>query len=464
MKGARIVTAVAIFCLLSCMSRSDFSVSDDSAMTVISNVVVSDVPGNVLRKELSLDLDVAGNISVEFWKKGDEKHKRIVASERPALHHDIMLVIMEPDSEYILKVTSGENHHITGFCTEALPDGMIRMTDQMPDMTYEFDGYIHVADKAKGTLYLVDYKGTVVWYEGTFGKSVISSSYDPRTKSFQAIVGFNPAENFTGELIYVVDLYGHVLMKKYFHELDNPFFHHDISMLPNGNLLVINQIRQKFDLSHVGGSAEETVTGDGITLLDLSGKTLWTWSAFDEISPEDDPDIMLNDPEFQYNGVDDWLHANSLIADDNGNMYISFNKNSQVWKISPEGRVLFKLGRNGDVELDNPDNFSDRQHSVSLIGGESVMIYDNGYSSKCSRAIAYSVDEKNHKAETVLLFNLRKEDFSPNQSSVYRIDDDNFIYASTVPGIVAITDRYGNVKWRYKSSAPIFRAVYIDGI
>ena len=53
MKGARIVTAASICCLLSCMSRSDFPVSDGSAMTGISNVVVSDVPGNVLRKELS---------------------------------------------------------------------------------------------------------------------------------------------------------------------------------------------------------------------------------------------------------------------------------------------------------------------------------------------------------------------------------------------------------------------------
>lgn len=430
----------------------------------VENVVVADDPDNILRKYISVDLDREAPVTVEYWKSGEDRRKRTVVSEVPSRHHEMKMIIMEPESDYVLRVSAGDGWTEKRFSTGKLPEGMLQMTDLLPDMTYSFDGLIHLADKASGTLYLINDNGKVVWYEPTEGKSVICSSYDSRTRSFQAIVGFNPDENFTGEFIYVVDLYGNVLMKKYFYELENPYFHHDISMLPDGNIMLINQIREKFDLTAAGGSASETVCGDGISFMDLDGNVYWRWSAFDVISPEDDPDIMEHDPEFQYSGVDDWLHANSLTADAEGNLYISFNKLSQVWKISPEGEVIYRMGKGGDISPDDPASFSDRQHSVSVTPDGALMIFDNGYSSEISRAVSYMIDEDAHTSVTDVCFALIPEDFSPNQSSVYQIDSERFIYASTVAQNVAITDRYGNLKWRYHSSAPMFRAIYIEGI
>lgn len=430
----------------------------------VDNVVVSDDPDNILRKHLAIDLDREAPVTVEYWKPGEDRRKRTVVSEVPSSHHEMTLIIMEPESDYVMRVSAGDGWTEKRFSTGRLPAGMLQMTDLLPEMTYSFDGLIHLADKASGTLYLINDKGKVVWYEPTDGKSVISSSYDSRTRSFQAIVGFNPDENFTGEFIYVVDLYGNVLMKKYFHELENPYFHHDISMLPDGNIMLINQVREEFDLTAAGGSASETVCGDGISFMDLDGNVYWEWSAFDVISPEDDPDIMEHDPAFQYPGVDDWLHANSLTADVEGNLYISFNKLSQVWKISPEGKVIYRLGKDGDISADDPASFSDRQHSVSVTDDGTLMIFDNGYSSGISRAVSYRIDESAHTSVTDVCFELIPEDFSPNQSSVYQIDGERFLYASTVAQNVAMTDRFGNLKWRYHSSAPMFRAIYIEGI
>lgn len=436
---------------------------------LIASVTVEDDPQNVLRKALSVELKQSGAVQVEYWKSGEEKRRRTVESQSEAIEHRFKLVIMEPESSYYLRVTASAGDTVSEttstFHTGSLPEGSsIEATNLLPEFDYSFDGYIHVGDKASGTLYLLNDKGKVVWYEPTFGKSVICSNYDKRTQSFQAIVGFNPNENFTGEIAMVVDIYGNMLMKKSYTELENPYFHHDIMMLPDGDLLIVNQVREEFDLTAVGGSANECVHGDGITCMDLDGKIRWTWSAFEVMNPEEDPDILKPNPEFQYSGKEDWLHANAICCDEEGNIYISFNKLSQFWKLDTERKLVYRMGKEGTIAIDNTDNFSDRQHALSVTPDGEVMIFDNGYTAERSRALAYIIDEKSMTARTTVCYNLPEEDFSPNQSSVYRIDDTRMIYASTVAQNVAITDCYGNLKWRYHLSAPIFRAIYIDEI
>lgn len=456
---------MAVFpCLIVACVQGGYVQEADNG-SVISMVTVEDDVENVLRKYVSVDLSKPSSIMLEYWKQGDDGRRNVLSSSSVSSRHEMKLVILEADAEYLMKVsTSGGDEETVMFRTGELPDGMLETTDLMPDYSYAFDGLVHIADKASGTLYLINDKGKTVWYEPTDGKSVICSNYDSRSKSFQAIVGFNPDENFTGEYILVVDIYGNVLMKKYHYELDNPYFHHDVIMLPDGNIAVVNQVREEFDLRHAGGSESETVAGDGITVMDLDGNTLWTWSAFEVMSPEDDPDIMVRDPEFQYAGNQDWLHANSLCVDADGNFYISFNKLSQIWKISPEGELIYRLGKDGDISIDDPDSFTDRQHSISVTGPGRLMVFDNGYSAKKSRAIEYEIDGSGRTAKTLVKYNIIADDFSPNQSSVYRIGSHDMIYASTVAQNIAVTDINGNLKWRYHSSAPIFRAIYIDDI
>lgn len=431
---------------------------------VIAGIDISDDPGNVLRKNVKVKLPEKKGITLEYWKNPDGK-VRTVVSETPASEHEIKLVIMEAESEYTLKVYVTGNEEIHGqekFKTGKLPEGTIVLTNLLPEFSYAFDGYIHIADKAFGTLYLIDDKGKIVWYEPTDGKSVICSNYDKRTKSFQAITGFNPNENFTGEYVLAVDLYGNILMKKKYDELQNPYFHHDTGMLPNGDIMIINQIREPFDLTAAGGTAENIVVGDGITLMTTDGEPYWEWSAFSVMSPEDDPDIMIQFPGYQYPGVDDWLHANSIVRDAEGNLYISFNKLSQVWKISPEKELVYRMGKDGDIAIDNAGYIADRQHSISITDDGDLMVFDNGYASGISRAIIYRIDEDSHSAMTRLCVDIPADDYSPNQGSAYLMDDKTIIYASTVSQNVGIIDTGGGVKWRYHSSAPMFRAIYIE--
>lgn len=72
------------------------------------------------------------------------------------------------ETEYTLKVYVTRNeeiHRQEKFKTGKLPEDTIVLTNLLPEFSYAVGGYIHIADKASGTLYLIDDKGKIVWYE-----------------------------------------------------------------------------------------------------------------------------------------------------------------------------------------------------------------------------------------------------------------------------------------------------------
>lgn len=454
---------MALSVLLSCSTKQDYPFAEGN----IRKIVISD-DCNILRKNITVSLEEPDGIIVEYGKTDEPGKRREIISEGETAVHKLKIIILEEESEYYVNVRTIHEPEIcsnAAFRTGKLPGDFVRAENLLPEeYSMAFDGFVHIADKADGGLYLINYKGRIVWYEPTDGKPVISSDYDSRTKTFQAIVGFSGEDSFTVEYILVTDLYGNVIMKQPCSSLRNPDVHHDIKMLPDGNIMVINQVKDEFDLSEAGGGEHDTVTGDGITFMTTEGKPLWRWSAFSELNPEDDPDIMKEDPEFQYIGKDDWLHANSLARDPEGNLFISFNKLSQVWKLSPDGKLIYRIGKGGDIDVGSPDCLSDRQHGISVTAEGHLMMFDNGYASKISRVLMFDIDEESMTARAMLALPLAEEDYSPNQSSAYIMPDGNIIYCSTAPRNIGISDRYGNIKWKYHLSKPTFKALYIEKI
>lgn len=459
---------IIIISLLLTSCQEEMKNTESAAIELIDKVEVEHDPENVLRMDVRIMAKETVSLRLEYWKDSDRSTSRQLVFDSQQQSLTTKLVLLEEQSKYWLKVSAqnqkGETEEkLYQFTTEALPKGLMEFTNLMPDYTYAFDGYIHVGDKQQGTLYLINARGKIVWYQPTDGLSVICSAFDARTNTFQAILGFNPNESFTGEYIYVVDLYGNVKLKKYYTELSNPYFHHDIQMLPDGNLAIVHQIKQSFDLTRWGGTSDETVAGDGFSILDASGNTLWTWSAFDIISPEDDSGIMGGNGAFEFTPRGDWLHANSIYPCPDGDYLISFNRISQVWKVNGRtGEVVYRFGKDGDIRLDDSADFPDRQHAASIAPDGSLMMYDNGYANKRSRVMAYRIDETTGQGEVTLKVTLPKEDFSANQSSAYWMDNDHILYGSVVPKTIGVIDKHGNRMWRYKTNRPFYRALYIE--
>lgn len=465
MKSRGIGMLLVSLCLVACQGQMEDA--NKVAVELIDRIQVVQDPDNVLRMDVRITLKQPATLRLEYWKDGNDSSSRQLVFQSQPQTLDTKLILLEEQSGYWLRVCAENQQGATEeklvqFTTQALPKGLMKFSNLMPDYAYTFDGYIHVGDKQQGTLYLINSRGAIVWYQPTDGLSVICSAFDKRTKTFQAILGFNPNESFTGEYIYMVDLYGQVKLKKHYTELLNPYFHHDIQMLGDGKLAVVHQIRQSFDLTRWGGAADEMVVGDGFSVLNDAGQTLWTWSAFDTLSPADDPQIMGDRGAFEFPPRGDWLHANSIYPSEDGDYLISFNRISEVWKVNGRtGEVVYRLGKGGDVQLDDPADFPDRQHTATIAPDGSLMLYDNGYSAKRSRIMAYRINETSRRAEVTLKVILPAEDFSANQSSAYWMDNDRILFGSVVPKTIGVIDKHGNMMWHYKTDRPFYRALYI---
>jgi hypothetical protein len=157
--------------------------------------------------------------------------------------------------------------------------------------------------------------------------------------------------------------------------------HHDVEVLPNGHMVVLTNATR--DYTNLPGHPGTTrVIGDILVDLDPQWEPVWTWSEFDHLDVRRDP-----------KDFPDWTHSNAVLyTKDDGNLIVSSRTQSWVMKIDYRngmgtGRILWRLGKDGDLRLINgqapqdwnygqhyPELFSDRDAGVLDLG-----MMDNGY-------------------------------------------------------------------------------------
>ena len=105
--------------------------------------------------------------------------------------------------------------------------------------------------------------------------------------------------------------------------------HHDIEVLPNGNILMIAWKKVPFDTAVENGRLPETMTQGDLfpdwifEINPASNEIVWEWFAFDHIIQDVDPEkanygVIAEHPELidvnyvENNGLLDWMHVNSI--------------------------------------------------------------------------------------------------------------------------------------------------------
>jgi hypothetical protein len=68
--------------------------------------------------------------------------------------------------------------------------------------------------------------------------------------------------------------------------------HHEVFKNDKNQVVTLLLEKRVMDLTSVGGNAKDTVTGDGILVLDSTGKKIWQWNVIDAFDPLKDPNIL----------------------------------------------------------------------------------------------------------------------------------------------------------------------------
>lgn len=159
-------------------------------------------------------------------------------------------------------------------------------------------------------------------------------------------------------------------------------FHHDVTMLPNGHIIVIASMIKPYT-NLIGYSGTTNVLGDVLIDLDQDLNVSWVWSEFDHLDVNRHPI-----------GFPDWTHTNAVVySPDDGDLLVSMRHQSWIIKIDYEdgkgsGDILWRLGNEGDFTLKNgtaPQDWFYGQHDPRFTPGSasagqfSLSMMDNGF-------------------------------------------------------------------------------------
>ena len=330
----------------------------------------------------------------------------------------------------------------------------------------KIEGFLLANNRSSKHIYLVDMNGTVVWYEPVPDTPAVVN-YDSRTQRFYLLTDA-PGEGlfvFNSKKLKIIDLFGNIELEKEFAsipELNNREVHHECRSLPDGNIGLVTYIHQTVDLSSKGGSQTDTVTGDGFVIMTPKGEIVKTWSCFDHLNPIDYPNIA------QKKIKEDWIHANSIDQDSEGNYYMTTNRDSELWKINGKtGELMYRVGENGTIKP-TEKLLSHGIHCAIVQAPNEVLVIDNARNNQFtgSRALIYNVNEQMKTVSVPLEVALPKGMSSGTRSNVQFIDNQHVLFALSTQKQVLITNRSTPLEIKRTLSLPytFYRVTYIPTI
>lgn len=157
--------------------------------------------------------------------------------------------------------------------------------------------------------------------------------------------------------------------------------HHELTVLPNGHMIVIGSTFRNIRLRRWHLKRTQ-VLGDVLIDLDPSFHPVWVWNEFDHL-------YIYRHPI----GFPDWTHTNAVLySRDDGDLLVSMRHQGWVVKIDYQngkgsGRILWRLGNEGNFRLIGgtaPQDWFYGQHQPSFVtkntsGQFSLALMDNGY-------------------------------------------------------------------------------------
>ncbi len=203
---------------------------------------------------------------------------------------------------------------------------------------------------------------------------------------------------------------------------------HDILLLENGHFLILIYDPQAVNMSLVvpGGNPNATVTGLVIQEVDINRNVYFQWRSWDHFEITDATwDIDLTSMFIDY------VHANALELDNDGNILVSSRHLDEITKIDfATGDMIWRFGllseNNQFTFTNDPVGFS-HQHDIRKLSNGNYTVYDNGnlHLEQVSRALEYHIDENAMQATLVWSYQHDPAVFAPMTGSNQRLPNGN---------------------------------------
>lgn len=321
-------------------------------------------------------------------------------------------------------------------------------------------GYIIAAPISRDSIGFIDMSGRVVFQRGVGLHTNLQTYRDNRASVFTGNFGY---------FVYV--LFDSTLAPVDTMAVTSPYYtdSHEGLYWSDSTFMMLGLDYRSFDMSQIvtGGQSNASLMTTVIQERHIrTDSVLFEWNAFGRIPVTDaTPDVELRQRTIDY------IHANSIARDANGDLLVSCRHLDEVIMVRrSDGSIAWRLGgvesknrqfRFIDDDHDGVQGFS-HQHSAFITRTGTILLFDNGNLKpiKRSRVVEYVLD-------TVLMTATRMWSYTPDppinsssQGSVQELPNGNILvgYSSTDDTRIAEeVDRDGNVitQIRRTGSAPL---------
>ena len=438
----------------------------DSDKGNISNLKICFRGENILNAQVEFITPHTIATGIQYWMVGEENRSIFTSKSGTDKSHKFVLPGLVAGKEYGFRVVTADEtiEKLSGnyfFKTIHYADGtadsfriVCSNPTALPDNFRQ--GYIMVHRReAPGIIFLLDTEGNIAWYYQLkdAGFKVVHFT---KNKTFLGLVGTKGFERGYGNVILELSLAGDTLL--YLQKGQRDFtqtIHHEILLNSKDQIVTLCNEERLYDLRSRGGLEWDTIHGDGILVMDRNGRKVWKWTVFDVLDPLADENIIQKKR--------DWMHANSVSFDKDGNYLISFYNNGQIWKIDAiTGRVIWKFGKRGDFEIPVWARF-DQAHAVHINAQGDMMFFDNGSDHHLSKTVAFRLNETAKVAYPIINTRLPPQLYSDRMGSSYLINNGLLLQCASRHKTVLLTNFNGEFLWELKSNRLMsYRAEFIS--
>lgn len=276
--------------------------------------------------------------------------------------------------------------------------------------------------------------------------------------------------------------------------------HHDVEMLPNGNVLILVWETINEDVAESQGAvASQNLYVE--KLMEINPETnqvVWQWRSWDHIIQDNDPTfpnygIVKDHPElihinFNATTNGDIMHANGIDYDENKDIiYLSVNFYSEVWVIDHStstaeaashsggnynkgGDLIYRFGN--PLAYDNTlgNVISDSNHFPNLLengvpGEGNILLYVNGKTDFKSKIYELEMPESftllpNTDNEPNVVWSFQDDDFFADKiSGAVRLSNGNTLICEGDYGFWEVTPQ-NEIVWKYNGDDPYYWRCY----